>query len=285
MASPAKKLPGNVPGDYFVDSTCIDCGTCRILAPAHFTEHGNASVVWAQPSSDEAVRAATRALLACPTGSIGTTGTNRSKEVMAEFPMELEDGVFYNGFTSPGSFGGSSYFIRHPEGNWLIDSPRFLPHLAARFEAFGGIRYIFLTHRDDVADAARYASKFGARRIIHRGDLSAQPGAEQVLDGEETVRISDDFLVIPVPGHSPGHLALRYREKFLFTGDHVWWDTDENRLGASREVCWFSWSSQKASMERLVDYAAEWVLPGHGAWQKLPACTMKRELSELAARM
>ena len=25
MANPRKRLPDNVPGDYFVDSTCIDC--------------------------------------------------------------------------------------------------------------------------------------------------------------------------------------------------------------------------------------------------------------------
>ena len=34
MASLAKLLPENVPGEFFVDSTCIDCDTCRQLAPA-----------------------------------------------------------------------------------------------------------------------------------------------------------------------------------------------------------------------------------------------------------
>ena len=40
--------------------------------------------------------------------------------------------VYYCGFNSPKSFGGNSYFIEHPEGNWLVDSPKFLPQLVKR---------------------------------------------------------------------------------------------------------------------------------------------------------
>ena len=29
MANPKKRVPQNVPGDFFVDSTCIDCDACR----------------------------------------------------------------------------------------------------------------------------------------------------------------------------------------------------------------------------------------------------------------
>ncbi len=285
MARPAKRLPENAAGDFFVDSTCIDCGTCRHIAPEVFAEGREFSFVHEQPSTEPLVRKATQAILACPTGSIGTAGLNRSREFIGDFPEAIEDGVHYCGFTAASSYGGSSYFIRHPDGNWLVDSPRFIPHLVKQFEALGGISRIFLTHRDDVADAAKYAEHFGAGRIIHRRDLSAAPGAEDVLDGGEPVRRGSDFLLIPVPGHSAGHVALLYREKFLFTGDHLWWDTDENRLGASKGVCWYSWDEQKASMEKLLDYRFEWVLPGHGARQKLPACTMRREVEELVKRM
>ena len=34
MANPKKRVPENVPGDFFVDSTCIDCDACRQIAPA-----------------------------------------------------------------------------------------------------------------------------------------------------------------------------------------------------------------------------------------------------------
>jgi hypothetical protein len=36
MADPAHRLPENVEGSFFVDSTCIDCDTCRQIAPATF---------------------------------------------------------------------------------------------------------------------------------------------------------------------------------------------------------------------------------------------------------
>ena len=41
------------------------------------------------------------------------------------FPLPVEAEVSYCGYASEKSFGGSSYFVRHPAGNWLIDSPRY----------------------------------------------------------------------------------------------------------------------------------------------------------------
>ncbi len=146
-------------------------------------------------------------MLSCPTGSIGTTGVNLASIVKNDFPLPIEGDVFYCGFNSQKSYGGNSYFIRHPAGNWLIDSPKFLPHLVRKLEELGGMSHIFLTHRDDVADAERYAKHFAARRIIHRRELSSQPGAEIVLEGESDAAFGPDFLVIPTPGHTAGHCA------------------------------------------------------------------------------
>jgi ferredoxin len=44
-------VPENVPGDFFVDSTCIDCDACRQIAPAVFGEAAETSFVKAQPGS------------------------------------------------------------------------------------------------------------------------------------------------------------------------------------------------------------------------------------------
>lgn len=38
MAKINKQVPENVPGDFFVDSTCIDCDACRQIAPTVFAE-------------------------------------------------------------------------------------------------------------------------------------------------------------------------------------------------------------------------------------------------------
>jgi glyoxylase-like metal-dependent hydrolase (beta-lactamase superfamily II)/ferredoxin len=285
MASLAKLLPENVPGEFFVDSTCIDCDTCRQLAPHTFGETGEFSFVKEQPADEAQARDALRALVACPTGSIGTRGVSRAKEVLHDFPLHIESDVYYCGFNSPKSFGGNSYFIRHPAGNWLIDSPKFLPQLVKKFEELGGLAYIFLTHQDDVADAHRYAAHFGARRIIHRAELDSQPGAEWILEGDNPVELAPGFVAIPTPGHTRGHLVLLHDRRFLFTGDHLWWDRDEQRLGASRSYCWYSWPRQVESMARLLDYDFEWVLPGHGQRVNLPQKEMRQQLAALVDRM
>ena len=155
--NPKKQVPENVPGDFFVDSTCIDCDACRQIAPTVFGEAVETSFVKAQPGSSTDRRQALQALLTCPTGSIGCLGDDDVKAVMKDFPLVIEEPVFYCGYNSPKSYGGNSYVIRHPTGNWLIDSPKFVTPLVKQLEALGGIAHIFLTHRDDVADAQRYA--------------------------------------------------------------------------------------------------------------------------------
>jgi glyoxylase-like metal-dependent hydrolase (beta-lactamase superfamily II) len=71
-------------------------------------------------------------------------------------------------------------------------------------------------------------------------------------------------LIIPVPGHSKGHTVLLYKNKFLFTGDHLAWSENLQQLVAFRDFCWYSWSEQIKSMSKLANYSFEWVLPGHG---------------------
>jgi glyoxylase-like metal-dependent hydrolase (beta-lactamase superfamily II)/ferredoxin len=281
MATREQAVPENVPGAFFVDRTCIDCDTCRQLAPATFGETAEYSYVQLQPRTAAEKRAALQALIACPTGSIGGAVRGEPSEVVGDFPLPVADGVSYCGFCSRHSFGGSSYFVEHPDGNWLVDSPRFVEHLARRFAERGGIRYIFLTHRDDVADADRYAGRFGAERIIHRLELAAQPDAERVIDGFEPIELTPGFLAIPTPGHTRGHCALLYGDRFLFSGDHIWWSRARGRLNASRDVCWHSWREQVASVGLLARHPFEWVLPGHGERAHFSPEKMRREVGRL----
>ncbi|MBX9677258.1 MAG: MBL fold metallo-hydrolase [Gemmataceae bacterium] len=285
MANPAKRVSDNVPGDYFVDSTCIDCDTCRQIAPSTFAEGYGHAFVHRQPQSAADRRTALHALVSCPTGSIGTIGADDPRSVMADFPLPIEGNVFYCGFNSQKSFGGNSWFVQHPQGNWLIDSPKFLPQLVRKFESLGGIARIFLTHRDDVADAAKYAERFGAQRIIHRNEASSQPGAEVILEGNEPQELAPGFVAIPTPGHTLGHCVLLVQDRYLFTGDHLHFDRDGKKLEAYRDYCWHSWPKQTASMRRLLDCRFEWVLPGHGQSVHLPEDEMHRQLAELTERM
>ena len=267
MANLELRLPDNVPGDFFVDSTCIDCDACRQIAPETFSEDGDYSVVYHQPQAEDETRRALMALVACPTASIGTLEHHDAHLGIDAFPEKIVDNIYFCGFTAESSFGAWSYLIVRPAdegGNVLVDSPRFATQLVKRIEALGGVRKMFLTHRDDVADHERFAEKFGCERIMHADDGAARFGVETILRGGDTVELGRDLMAIPVPGHTRGHTVLLYRQKFLFSGDHLAWSPNRNTLIAFRGACWYSWPEQIKSMARLLDYDFEWVLPGHG---------------------
>jgi glyoxylase-like metal-dependent hydrolase (beta-lactamase superfamily II)/ferredoxin len=282
MADLNKRLDANVAGNFYVDATCINCDTCRQLAPHNFREVGDYSAVVHQPKSDEEQHQAYQALLACPVGSIGARHNDKAclQQAKASFPLHLEEGVYYCGFNSEKSFGANSFFVRHPDGNWLIDSPRYLKQLVEAFGRMGGIRYIFLTHEDDVADADRYAVHFDSTRLIHRADAEAVPGAEWIVEGTEPQQLAPDFRVIPVPGHTPGSQALLYKDRFLFTGDHLWWEPDAGRLGSPISLVW-DHKQLLRSIEALLHHRFEWVLAGHGDRVHLSQDTLREKLCEL----
>ena len=267
MASIAHRLPENVGEDFYVDSTCIDCDACRQIAPTVFRDHGDQSSVYHQPESEEETRLALSALVACPTGSIGTTRKHDARIGIDAFPTLINENVYFCGYTSEKSFGAWSYLVVRPDeegGNLLIDSPRFSRPLVKKIKALGGARSLFLTHSDDIADHAAFNREFEATRVMHAADGAARLGMERVIEGGAEVRLDDELIAIPVPGHTRGHTVLLYRNKFLFTGDHLAWSPTRETLTAFRSACWYSWAEQTRSMEKLLDYDFEWVLPGHG---------------------
>jgi glyoxylase-like metal-dependent hydrolase (beta-lactamase superfamily II) len=268
MVNINKKHEKNVEGEFFVDTSCINCDTYRQITTNIFSNSGNYSAVYKQPSNFEEEFSSLQAIVACPTGSIGSISKLPVKQAINGFPIQMEKKVYYLGFNSPKSFGANSYFIKHPKGNWMIDSPKFLPLLVKWINKMGGIKYIFLTHRDDIADAEKYAQQFKSKRIIHEADSSAEPNAEFIINGCDSKVIDDEFIIIPVPGHTKGHCVLYYN-KFLFTGDHIYYKWSLARLNAFRNACWYSWEKQTESMGKLLNYQIEWILPGHGQRTKM----------------
>ena len=154
MARTDLRHPANAAGEWFVDTRCIDCGTCRDIAPGLFADDGGCSIVAEQPTA-EAELGAWLAAQACPTSSIGTV--SRLVRPGRLYPWEVErgSGVWDLGYCSEDSFGASAWLATRPAGNVLVDSPRFTEALARPIDAMGGIDHVLLTHRDDVADAAR----------------------------------------------------------------------------------------------------------------------------------
>lgn len=283
MASLDKRLPANANGTYYVDSSCINCDTCREVSPSVFAEHSGYSIVLKQPETPVEIAQTHQAIIACPTGSIGSTSKLDRRSIMQEFPLKISEEVFYCGFNSPNSYGAKSYFIQHPTGNWLIDSPRFSRTLVQKIEELGGLKFIFLTHQDDVADADKFAEYFAATRIIHYFDKHAQPQSERIIKGKDPIRVGEDFLLIPTPGHTQGHMVLLYRNTYLFTGDHLY--KRGEGLRATRRMCWWNWPEQVRSMQRLLDYDFEWILPGHGHRLFLAKAEMRKTFTAFVKEM
>jgi glyoxylase-like metal-dependent hydrolase (beta-lactamase superfamily II)/ferredoxin len=288
MARTALRHRSNAAGPWFVDTRCIDCGTCRDVAPSIFADVGDQSIVSSPPHDEASELLAWLAAQACPTSSIGTTDHRPRPGRL--YPREIEDnsGVFDTGYCSEDSFGASAWFVTRPDGNLLIDSPRFTDALAAPFEALGGIRHILVTHRDDVADARRWADRFGARVWIHEDDARAAPFATDLLTGGASVdiEIAGGVVAVPVPGHTRGSVAYVVDERWAFTGDSLAWSHERDDLTAFRNACWYSWPEQARSLASLAArHGFEWVLPGHGARKHLDRHDMHDRLTRLVERM
>src|SRR6185436_17694192 len=279
MANLALRLDENVEGDFYVDSTCIDCDACRQIAPMVFHDVGDQSAVHHQPANGDELLAAQKALIACPTSSIGSVAKHDMRAALAVYPERIEGDVFRCGFTSESSFGSFSYLIRRESGNVLVDSPRFAGPLVKNLAGMGGVRRMLLTHQDDVADHRKFHERFGCERVLHRDDIRAGTAMiETQPSGNDPLLLEDGLLMIPTPGHTRGHAVFLYRDRFLFTGDHLAWSESRGHLYAFRSACWYSWPEQIRSMERLLAYRFEWVLPGHGRPVHLPADEMRRSL-------
>ena len=126
-----------------------DAGPVAVTAPCGSSTHGHC---WLQRRK--------RAHLACRFSihvqpkSLDKHALKRATEA---FPLSIEgcNDCFHCGFHAESSYGAASYFIKRDNGgNILMDSPRWNPTLARRLEAMGGVRYMVLSHQDDVAGAA-----------------------------------------------------------------------------------------------------------------------------------
>jgi glyoxylase-like metal-dependent hydrolase (beta-lactamase superfamily II) len=286
VARLADRHPDNVEGEWYVDTRCIDCDVSRHHAPELIAALPDGqSVVARQPASDGETMEMWRAALACPTRSIGTV--SKLPPPAGVFPWEITPGVFICGHNDRRSFGAHSWFVPRPGGGLLVDSPHFDRSLVSAFDAHGGLAHVLLSHRDDVADAEKYANEFGARVWIHADDASAAPFASDLLHGVEPVEIATGVAAFPVPGHTRGSVLYVVDNAWLFSGDTLAWFHREGDLGAFRGATWYSWDALKESLARFAAsaYRFAWIFPGHGKWHGASTSEMHARLAALVERM
>jgi glyoxylase-like metal-dependent hydrolase (beta-lactamase superfamily II) len=278
-----KRHSANAPGNWYVDTHCTNCAAARTVAPGLIVERGGQSVFARQPQTPDEIRMAWRARLLCPTASVRTQSPADMPDGV--FPEAMTKSVYRLGYNAKSSYGAHSFLIRRDAGNAMVDGPRWTRAVVTQLEEWGGLADILLTHRDDIADAERYAKHFGARVCIHKADHASAPFADNILEGKEPVSLAEDLIAIPVPGHTKGSVVYLYEDRCLFTGDSLAWSFELDDLRAWRDYCWYSWPQQIKSLARLLDVSFSWVLAGHGGSKGLAPQEMHARLAALIERM
>jgi len=304
--------------EVFITRKCCGGGLCRNIAPSIFGEvrpdaadgpglaliegswePGAFTGVICQPRTWQELDAARTAAAGCGFNAIRigkprlTRDRAQRSPIWNDWPRQVDEGVWALGRPSTSNYGAFAYFIEHPEGGVLVDLPRPSDELFAWLDAHGGVRWIFLTHKDHVQHHAEYKARFPeARRILGRADVNRwqTPFTDKTTDVEITIAADlgpctldgshiepstigeHPIVVLPQPGHTPGGLCLLYDQRVLFTGDHLAYSNLNGHLIAPRLQCWEDWQRQTDSIDQLARWANEghlrfrWVLPGHGEW-------------------
>jgi glyoxylase-like metal-dependent hydrolase (beta-lactamase superfamily II) len=125
-------------------------------------------------------------------------------------------------FSQPHGYNFNGHFIRHADGNLCIDPVEPSDEVIEELVSHGVARTL-LTNRNHSRAANKVRARTGSRTAIHAADAphARNEGAE--LDDE--LKPGDKvgpFVVVGVPGKSPGEIALHWPErKILLVGDAI----------------------------------------------------------------
>ncbi|MBX7266044.1 MBL fold metallo-hydrolase [Micromonospora sp. Llam7] len=189
---------------------------------------------------------------------------------------------------SVGPMDNNAYLLRCPStgDQVLIDAANEAPRL---LELIGdaGLQAVVTTHHhmDHWVGLEEVVAKTGARALVHADDAAGLPIEAQTLTDGDTVPVGDCALeVIHVKGHTPGSVALLYRDPagipHLFTGDSLFpggvgnTDQDPERFATLID------DVEHKLFGRLPDET--WFYPGHGRDSTLGA--ERPRLAEWRAR-
>lgn len=178
---------------------------------------------------------------------------------------ELLPGILEFEDRSERTFGGRGFLIAGPKYNVMVDTPACTGRVVRIVRDLGGLRYIFLSHRDEIGEVAALRRELGGAVILHRSEASLVPGGTDIIFDED-FEVEPGLQVIHTPGHSPGSSCLLLHRgplKVLFTGDHILRRRSE--VPAPLRFPWtWNWEAQVASARRLLELDFDYIVPSHG---------------------
>jgi glyoxylase-like metal-dependent hydrolase (beta-lactamase superfamily II) len=133
----------------------------------------------------------------------------------------------------------------------------------------GGLSTVVTTHRhgDHWQALADVVSATGARSVAHVADAPELPVATETVADGATIPVGGCGLeVIHLVGHTPGSIALLYRDPagipHLFTGDSLFPGGVGNTFGSKENFASLIDDVEHKLFDRLPDET--WFYPGHG---------------------
>ncbi len=169
---------------------------------------------------------------------------------------------------SVGPMDNNAYLLRSAGEQLLIDAANEPDRLLSLLGA-GGLSTVVTTHRhgDHWQALEDVVGVTGAESLAHEADAAEIPIVSQTLKDGDTVRVGDAELdVIHLVGHTPGSIALLYRDPdghpHLFTGDSLFPGGVGNTFGSKENFASLINDVERKIFDRLPDET--WVYPGHG---------------------
>jgi glyoxylase-like metal-dependent hydrolase (beta-lactamase superfamily II) len=171
---------------------------------------------------------------------------------------------------SVGMMDNNAYLLRcRTTGEQLLIDAAAEPERLLELVGDGGLSTVVTTHQHHdhwyaLADVVRAT---GARSIAHPADAEALPVIDTTVEDGQTVTVGQSTLeVIHLVGHTPGSIALLYRDPagfpHLFTGDSLFPGGVGNTRGNAANFESLINDVEHKLFDRLPDQT--WFYPGHG---------------------
>jgi glyoxylase-like metal-dependent hydrolase (beta-lactamase superfamily II) len=164
----------------------------------------------------------------------------------------------------------NAYLLRdRATGEQLLIDAAAEPERLLELVGDAGLSTVVTTHQhhDHWFALADVVTATGARSIAHPADASALPVVDATVEDGQTVTVGESTLeVIHLVGHTPGSIALVYRDPtgvaHLFTGDSLFPGGVGNTQGDAERFGSLINDVEHKLFDRLPDDT--WFYPGHG---------------------
>jgi glyoxylase-like metal-dependent hydrolase (beta-lactamase superfamily II) len=150
------------------------------------------------------------------------------------------------------TLGGTAYLLQEAAGNILIDCPAWDTAVQTFIQQQGGIRWLFLTHRNGSSHVRDIQQAFGCEIVVQEQEAYLLPGLA-VTTFQNSFKFSDRCWAIWTPGYSPGSACLysTMHGGVLFSGRHLL-PNQQGEPVPLRISKTFHWKRQIQSVQRLL---------------------------------